>query len=120
GSTLLITFSTHHTTPWRTQPPYDAVADFRPVARLASTTLFMVTGKRSPLKTVADVITASRQAPGSINYGSAGQGTPSHMSGALLASMAGIEMTHAPYRNGSQALVDTVNGQVHVAFSGQA
>ncbi|WP_179107063.1 tripartite tricarboxylate transporter substrate binding protein [Variovorax sp. KK3] len=120
GYTVLFTFSTHYTTPWLEKTPYDAVADFEPVAKLASTTLFMVTAADSPLRSVADVVAASKRAPRSISYASAGQGTPSHMCGALLGSITGIEMIHAPYKNGSQAMIETGSGQVQVAFSGPA
>ncbi len=120
GTTLLFTFSAHYTTPLIDKTPYDPVADFEPVARLASSPLFMVTAPDSPFKSVADVVAASRRAPRSVSYASAGQGTPSHMGGALLESIAGIEMVHAPYRNGSQAMIETGSGQVNVAFSGAA
>lgn len=120
GYTLLFTFSAHYTTPLVDKTPYDPVADFEPIGRLASSPLFMVTAQDSPIKSVADVIAVSRREPGSISYASAGQGTPSHMGGALLESIAGIRMVHTPYRNGSQAMIETGNGQVNVAFSGAA
>lgn len=120
GATLLFTFSAHYTTPLVDKTPYDPVADFEPVVRLASSPLFMVAAPDSPFRSVADVVAASRRAPGSVTYASAGQGTPSHMGGALLESIAGIRMVHTPYRNGSQAMIETGNGQVNVAFSGAA
>ncbi|MFT3721657.1 Bug family tripartite tricarboxylate transporter substrate binding protein [Pseudorhodoferax sp.] len=120
GYTLLCTFSAHYTTPLIDKTPYDPVADFEPIARLASSPLFMVTAPDSPFKSVADVVAASKRKPRSVTYASAGQGTPSHMGGALLDAIAGIEMVHAPYKNGSQAMVETGNGQVDVAFSGAA
>lgn len=120
GHTLLFTFSAHYTTPLVDKTPYDPVADFEPVARLASSPLFMLTAPDSRFKSAADVIAASRRAPRSVSYASAGQGTPSHMGGALLESTAGIEMVHAPYKNGSQAMIEVSNGQVDAAFSGAA
>ncbi|HSW19871.1 MAG TPA: tripartite tricarboxylate transporter substrate binding protein [Ramlibacter sp.] len=120
GYTLLVTFSAHYTTPLIDKTPYDPVADFEPIARLASSPLFMVTAADSPFRSAGDVLAASRRSPRSVTYASAGQGTPSHMSGALLESIAGIQMVHAPYKNGSQAMIETGNGQVNVAFSGAA
>lgn len=120
GYTLLFTFSAHYTAPWLDKTPYDAVADFEPLARLASATLFMLTAADSAFKSAADVIAAAKRSPRLVSYASAGQGTPSHMCGALLDSMAGIETTHVPYKNGSQAMIETGNGQVSVAFSGPA
>lgn len=120
GYTLLFTFSAHYTTPLIDKTAYDPVADFEPVARLASSPLFMLTAPDSPFRTVVDVVAASRRSPRSVTYASAGQGTPSQMGGALLASIAGIEMVHSPYKNGSQAMIETGSGQVDVAFSGAA
>lgn len=120
GYTLLFTFSAHYTTPLIDKTPYDPVVDFEPISRLASSPLFMLTAPDSPFKSVADVVAASRRAPRSVTYASAGQGAPSHMGGALLESIAGIEMVHSPYKNGSQAMIETGSGQVNVAFSGAA
>jgi tripartite-type tricarboxylate transporter receptor subunit TctC len=120
GYTLLFTFSAHYTTPLIDKTPYDPVADFEPVARLASSPLFMVTAPDSTFRSAADVVAAARRTPRSVTYASAGQGTPSHMCGALLESIAGIQMVHTPYKNGSQAMIETSSGQVGVAFSGAA
>lgn len=120
GYTLLVTSSTHYTTPWLEKTPYDAVGDFTVVARLANTPLILVTAASGPLRDVADVIRAARRAPGSVTFGSSGEGSPSHMCGALLNRRAGIAMVHAPYKNSSQVLVDTANRQVDLAFAGPA
>lgn len=120
GYTLLFTFSSHFTNPWVERTPYNAITDFEPVARLASTALVMVTATDSPFKTVRDVVAAARKQPGSVTYASAGDGTPSHMCGALLNTAAGIQLNHVPYKNGSLAMIETANGQVQLAFSGAA
>lgn len=120
GYTVLFTFSTHYTTPWLEKTQYNPVKDFEPIARLASTALVMVTAADSPYKTVRDVIAAAKREPRSLSYASAGDGSASHMSGALLNAIARIQMTHAPYKNGAQAMVETASGQVQVAFAGQA
>ncbi|MGY2488649.1 tripartite tricarboxylate transporter substrate binding protein [Cupriavidus sp. CP313] len=120
GYTLLFTFSSHFTSPLLEKTPYDPLADFEPVARLASTALVMVTAKDAPFKTVRDVIAAAKREPGSVSYATAGDGTPSHMCGALLGAKAGIQMNQTPYKSGSQAMVEIASGQVHVGFSGQA
>ncbi|MES2484119.1 MAG: tripartite tricarboxylate transporter substrate binding protein [Pseudomonadota bacterium] len=120
GYTILFTFSAHYTTPIVEKAPYDPVADFEPIARLASSPLFLLTAAQSRFKTVDDVLTASRRAPRTLTYASAGQGTPSHMGGALLESLAQIGMIHAPYKNGSQAMIEVGSGQVDLGFSGAA
>jgi tripartite-type tricarboxylate transporter receptor subunit TctC len=80
----------------------------------------VVTAPDSPFKTMQDVIDAARSAPRKVTFASAGDGTTSHMAGALLSSLANIELVHTPYKNGSQAMVDTSAGQVQFAFSGPA
>lgn len=120
GYTLLFNLSSFYTAPWLEKTAYDPVADFIPVARLAASDLFLVTAVDSPFKTVQDVVSAAKRAPGSVVFASAGDGTTSHMGGALLNAVAGIQMEHAPYKNGSQAMIETSNGQVAVAFSGPA
>ncbi len=120
GYTLLFNLSSHYTSPWLNKTPYDPVKDFEPVAKLVSTALVMITAVDSPFKSVQDVVAAAKKAPGTVTFASAGIGTTSHMGGALLNSLAGIELVHAPYKDGSQAMVDTANGQAQLGFSGPA
>ena len=120
GYTLLFNLSSHYTAPWLEKTSYDAVVDFEPIARLCSTALVMVTAVDSPFRSVQNVIAAAKKAPRTLSFASAGDGTTSHMGGALLNNAAGIELIHTPYKNGSQAMIETANGQVQVAFSGPA
>ena len=120
GYTLLFNLSSHYTSPVLNKTSYDPVKDFVPIAKLVSTGLVMITSVDSPFKTVQDVVAAAKKAPGAITFASAGNGTTSHMGGALLNSAAGIDLVHAPYKDGSQAMVDTANGQVKLGFSGPA
>ncbi|MFC4275843.1 tripartite tricarboxylate transporter substrate binding protein [Achromobacter aloeverae] len=98
--------------------PYDPMRDFAPIARVASSPMVMVANPARPYKTAADVIAAARRAPGKITYASAGVGSPTHLAGALLCSLAGIDMLHVPYKGGGPALTDTVGGQVELYFAG--
>ncbi|MFT3720163.1 Bug family tripartite tricarboxylate transporter substrate binding protein [Pseudorhodoferax sp.] len=120
GYTLLFNLSSHYTSPVLNKTSYDPVKDFEPVAKLVSTALVMITSVDSPFKTVQDVVAAAKKAPGTVTFASAGNGTTSHMGGALLNNVAGIELVHAPYKDGSQAMVDTSTGQVKLGFSGPA
>ena len=69
----------------------------------------------SPLRTVADVIAAARSKPG-LAYGSGGNGTTQHLSGALLEAVTGINLTHIPYRGGAPALQDLLSGTIPMMF----
>jgi tripartite-type tricarboxylate transporter receptor subunit TctC len=120
GYTLLFTYAAHFSNQWVMSTPFDAVRDFEPVARLANSTLILATKPDSPFRTVRDVIAAAKQKPGAISYGSAGIGTTGHMAGALLSSMAGVELNHVPYKSASQVPVDAATGQVDVMFGGLA
>ncbi|MGE4242013.1 Bug family tripartite tricarboxylate transporter substrate binding protein [Ramlibacter sp.] len=120
GYTILFNLSSFYTAQFMEKVNFDAVADFEPIAKMTYTTLVMVTAPDSPYKTVADLVAAAKKAPKTIAFANAGDGTTSHMGGALLASLANIELVHAPYKNGSQAMIDVSSGQVGIGFSGPA
>jgi tripartite-type tricarboxylate transporter receptor subunit TctC len=120
GYTLLFTYASHYSNQWIMKTPYDAVADFEPVARVATTSLLLITGAASPYHSVKDVIEAAKAKPGGLAYGSAGNGTTGHMAGALFASMAGIQLRHVPYKTPGQAALDAAAGVVDLTFTGPA
>jgi tripartite-type tricarboxylate transporter receptor subunit TctC len=94
--------------------------DITPVASMFRAPHIMEVAPSFPAKTVADFIAYAKTHPGQINMGSAGIGTISHMAGELFATMAGIELTHVPYRGAAPALVDLLGGQVQVMFDNAA
>lgn len=120
GKSILFTYSAHYSNQWVMKTPYDAVQDFEPVARLASSALMVSAGPNSRFQSVRDIITAARQKPGTITFGSAGMGTTSHMAGALLATMAGIELVHVPYKAPGEVVVAVSSGLVDLAIGGLA
>lgn len=71
-----------------------------------------------PVKSVQDLIALAKARPGQLNYASGGVGSNPHLSGALFASMAGINIVHVPYKGGAQATVDLLAGQVELSFLG--
>jgi tripartite-type tricarboxylate transporter receptor subunit TctC len=77
----------------------------------------LVSPPGSPYKTLADVVTAAKKKPGELSYASAGNGTISHLLGAMLNSSAGIEMQHIPYKGVAPAINDVLGGQVPLAFA---
>ncbi|MDO9403997.1 MAG: tripartite tricarboxylate transporter substrate binding protein [Polaromonas sp.] len=92
--------------------PYDASRDLMPITLIADGPGVLVVGKNSPHKTLKELVDAARARPGSITFASAGVGAFSHLNGELLASLAGIQVTHVPYKGSSAALVDLIAGRV--------
>jgi tripartite-type tricarboxylate transporter receptor subunit TctC len=96
--------------------PYEPLKDLVPVALLSSSSFFLVVAANSPLKTVADVIAAAKAKPNGLNYGSGGPGSMHHLSTELLQSLAGIQMTHVPYKGTPPAMNDLIAGQIQLLF----
>ena len=96
--------------------PYDMVRDFEPVAQLFITTSILTAHPSLPVKSVKELIALAKAKPGQLIYGSAGNGSPSHLAGELLKTMTGITLLHVPYKGGGPAAVEQVAGQVQLAF----
>lgn len=96
--------------------PYDPVKDFTPLGLAASAPVALVVGSASPYATVADLVAAARRQPGSIEFGSAGNGTPGHLTGELFAKAADIQLRHIPYRGSAPAVTDLLGGQIRLMF----
>ena len=101
-------------------PGFDPINDFVPLYYIGATPYVLVTPPGSPYKTLADVITAAKKKPGELSYASAGNGTISHLLGAMLNTNAGIEMQHIPYKGVAPAINDVLGGQVPLAFASHA
>ena len=99
---------------------WDIVKDFEPVSLVATVEWGLVVHNDAPFRSAADVIAAAKTAPGNLNYGSGGNGSPQHIAAALFASSAGIQMTHVPYKGATQAAVGVAGGDVPMAFQGLA
>jgi tripartite-type tricarboxylate transporter receptor subunit TctC len=97
--------------------PYDLVRDLAPITQATSQPYALVIHPSLPVKSVKELIALARAKPGAINYGSSGTGGLSHLSGALLASLAKINIVHIPYKGGSPAMVDVISGQIQMLFS---
>lgn len=98
--------------------PFRPVDDFAPVAILAYVTNVLVAHPSVKANSVAELVAFARANPGKLNYASAGTGSTNHLSAALFEKMAGLSMTHVPYKGGAPAVVDLVGGQVDVFFTG--
>ena len=96
---------------------YDAVADFAPVSLLVSFAFYMCVPNSSPAKSVQEFIAYAKEKKGKLTYATPGPGTPPHMAGELLKHLAGIEMTHVPYRGSAPAFNDIIPGRVDMMFA---
>ena len=93
---------------------FDIVHDITPVAAIAQVPLVLVVHPSVPANTIPQFIGYAKSNPGRINMASAGVGTPQHVAGELFKMMAGVDMTHVPYRGNAPALTDLLGGQVQV------
>ena len=96
--------------------PYDLTRDFEPVAQLFITTSIFTAHPSLPVKTVKELIALAKSSPTQIIYGSAGNGSPSHLAGELLKTLSGIKLLHVPYKGGGPAVIEQVAGHVQLAF----
>ena len=97
---------------------WDILKDFAPISLVATVEWGLIAGNQTPYKSAADLIAAAKAAPGKIDYGSGGPGSPQHLAMAIFASSAGIDLMHVPYKGATQAAADVVAGQIPVAFQG--
>lgn len=94
---------------------YDPIKDFAPVGRIANTPAMLVVNPALPVKTLSDLIALAKARPGKLTYASGSAGTL--VPGAMLTSMAGIDMLHVPYKSVPLGLTDVVAGQVDMMFT---
>lgn len=97
--------------------PYDTFRDFAPVTELVSVTQVLIASPSFPANTVGEVIRMAKAEPGKLNYASFGVGSTGHLNMELLASAAGIKLTHIPYQGAAPALVDLSAGRVELMFT---
>ena len=96
--------------------PYDNVKDFVPIILVAGVPNVLEVNPSLPVNSVAELIAYAKANPGKLNFASSGNGTSIHLSGELFKAMAGVEMTHVPYKGSAPALQDLIAGQVQLMF----
>jgi tripartite-type tricarboxylate transporter receptor subunit TctC len=117
GYTLLMMSNTHTVNETLVaNKPFLLMRDFVAVAPVNYSDLVLVAHPSLGASSIQDVIKLASAKPGKLNYASSGNGTPYHMAGELFKSMAGISLTHIPYRGSSGARTDVIGGQVHLMF----
>ena len=95
---------------------YDPARDFRMLALVTDLPVLMEVHPSVPAKTVAEFVAYAKANPGKVNFGSAGTGGTIHLAGEMFKQMAGIEMTHVPYRGAGPALTDLISGNIQLMF----
>ena len=117
GHTLGMIAANHVVTPaLYSKLPYDTLRDFTPVTILGAVPFVLVVHPSVPASSVKELIALAKARPGQLLYSSAGNGSPPHLSGELLKSMAQIDIIHVPYKGLAPGLTDLLGGQVSLMF----
>ena len=98
--------------------PYDPARDLAPITNAVRVPNLLVVGAEVPATNAAELLALARARPGELTYGSSGVGNLAHLNGELINRMAGVRLTHVPYRGAAAALADVVAGRVTMMFSG--
>lgn len=98
------------------QLPYDMTKDFTPIALVATAPVVIVVNSSDRIKTLAELIAEAKSKPETIAYGSAGNGTPGHLTAALFESTAQIKLKHIPYKGSAPAVTDLIGAQIPLVF----
>jgi tripartite-type tricarboxylate transporter receptor subunit TctC len=122
GYTLLVGTPSTHGSNVAVYPrlDYDPVRDFAPVMLIGTSPFMLLASPSFEAKSVQDLLGAAKAKPGQINYASYGNGSINHLAGELFASLAGIDVTHVPYRGSAPAMTDLIAGRVQYTFDGPA
>ncbi len=118
GQTLLVgTVGTHAINPaLYSKLAYDAVRDFTPLAMIARGPVAVVVNPSQPMNSLADLVSLARKMPGKLNYGTAGVGTPGHLTAEMFRAVSGIDIQHVPYKGGALGITDLIGGQIQIMF----
>jgi tripartite-type tricarboxylate transporter receptor subunit TctC len=97
--------------------PYDPARDFAPITLVATSPNLLVVHPSLPVRTIKDLVVLAKSKPGTINYASAGNGSPGHLAAEYFKKVAKIDMVHIPYKGATPALVDVIAGQASLYFT---
>jgi tripartite-type tricarboxylate transporter receptor subunit TctC len=118
GYTIEMVLNNFVITPLLQSAPYDPLRDFAPVAIVASGEILLAIHPSVPAKNLQELIALAKARPGELNYASAGNGTPLHLSAESFNQLAEVKIQNVPYKGGGPALADLLGGQVQMQFSG--
>lgn len=118
GYTLVMIGTSHCMNATLQKLPYDPIRDFTPVALVANTPSVLIVHPSVSANSVKELIALSKRQPGSINYGSAGNGSTPHLHAELFKIMTGADLVHVPYKGSTPARIAVISGEVQVVFDG--
>src|SRR3954468_20453847 len=95
---------------------YDLARDLAPITQAVNYANLLVVHPSTGFATVNDLLAAAKAKPGALSYGTAGNGTPPHMTGELFKSYTGVDIQHIPYKGGAPAIADLIAGQIPIMF----
>jgi tripartite-type tricarboxylate transporter receptor subunit TctC len=113
GHTLMLVGSAYAVAASVYKLPFDPVDDITAIGQIAQGPMLLVVNPALPALSTQELIALAKSKPGTLNYAS-GQGNAAHLASELFASMAGIRLTHVPYKGGAAALLDTISGRIDV------
>ena len=118
GLTLLMdTVGTHAINPSLYKKlTYDPVRDFSPVGLIAAAPVAIVVHPSLAADSVVSLVALAKRTPGKLSYGTAGNGTPGHLTGVMFRAAAGIDIQHVPYKGSAPAVIDLLGGQIQMMF----
>jgi tripartite-type tricarboxylate transporter receptor subunit TctC len=96
--------------------PHDPIKDFTPIALVASAPVAVVVNAGVSIGSLQELIAQARAAPGRVAFGSAGNGTPGHLTGVMFATAAGVQLQHVPYKGSAPAINDLLGNQIPMMF----
>jgi tripartite-type tricarboxylate transporter receptor subunit TctC len=118
GYTILVVSSSYSINPsLYASLPFDPQKDLVPISLLAEAPFLLVVHPSVPAKSVKELLAMARAAPGTLTYGSGGNGSSGHLAGALFENLGKVKLSHIPYKGAGQALVDVVSGQISFMFA---
>ena len=116
GYTLTLIAASYPVNPALYKLNFDPIKDIQPVIQMSQGPFLVAVHPTLPVKTVKDLIALAKKNPGGLNYATSGQGSIVHLATEHFASMAGIKMTHIPYKGTGPALTDTIGGHTQLIF----
>ena len=119
GYTLLMTISSSQAInpALYRNPGFDPVKDFRPISLVGAVPNVLLVNPNFPARNLAELLAMAKAKPGELQYASAGNGTLNHLLGEMLGNMAGVRLTHVPYKGVAPALNDVLGGQLPMLFA---
>lgn len=115
---LLVTSTTFASLPaLKTNLPYDAERDFIALSRIAWVANVMTVNTGIGVNSVSDLVKLAKARPGQLNYGSAGNGSPAHLAGAMFNVLAGVDTVHVPYKGAAPAMIDLLANQLQILIT---